>query len=198
VNNLSMAQGLVAAPSSFDDENAATTPVGSGPYILDTAASVTGTTYVYTANPDYWNKDAVAYDNLTVNVIDDPTAVLNAIKAGEANGAKIADNTTISEVEGSGWTIASNELDFQGLLLLDRAGAMAPELGDVRVRRAINLAFDREALLESLQNGYGTVTEQIFPASSVAYDTALDSTYGYDPEGAKTLLTEAGYPNGSR
>lgn len=195
-NLLSIAPGLVQAPSSFDDENSATTPVGSGPYILDSASSVTGTTYNYTANPDYWNKDAVKYENLTINVMEDTTAILNAIKAGEANGAKIADNNTISEAEGAGWTIESNELDFQGLLLLDRAGTMAPELADVKVRQAINMAFDREALLQSLQSGYGTVTEQVFPATSAAYDEALDSTYPYDPDAAKALLAEAGYPNG--
>ncbi|KAF2414902.1 peptide ABC transporter substrate-binding protein [Microbacterium sp. B35-04] len=196
VNLLSIAPGLIQAPSTFDDPDSATEPVGSGPYVLDTAASVTGTTYVYTANPEYWNPDVVKYDNLTINVIEDPTATLNALKAGEANGAKIVNNDTIPEIEASGWTIEANELDFQGLLLFDRAGTMAPELADVNVRRAINMAFDREALLEALQAGYGTVTEQVFPTTSVGYDEALDSTYGYDPEGAKELLAEAGYPDG--
>ncbi|MFB7894536.1 ABC transporter substrate-binding protein [Microbacterium sp. NPDC056044] len=196
VNMLSIAPGLIQAPSTFDDPDSATEPIGSGPYVLDTAATVTGTTYVYTANPDYWNPDAVKYDNLTINVIEDPTATLNALKAGEANGAKIVNNDTIPEIEASGWTIESNELDFQGLLLFDRAGTMAPELADVKVRQAINMAFDREALLKALQAGYGTVTEQVFPATSVGYDEALDSTYEYDPEGAKKLLAEAGYPDG--
>ena len=196
VNLLSIAPGLIQAPSTFDDPDSATEPIGSGPYVLDTAATVTGTTYVYTANPDYWNPDAVNYDNLTINVIEDPTATLNALKAGEANGAKIVNNDTIPEIEASGWTIESNELDFHGLLLFDRAGTMAPELADVKVRQAINMAFDREALLEALQAGYGTVTEQVFPTTSVGYDEALDSTYEYDPEGAKKLLAEAGYPDG--
>jgi peptide/nickel transport system substrate-binding protein len=196
VNLLSIAPGLIQAPSTFDDPDSATEPIGSGPYVLDTAASVTGTTYVYTANPEYWNPDVVKYDNLTINVIEDPTATLNALKAGEANGAKIVNNDTIPEIEASGWTIESNELDFQGLLLFDRAGTMAPELADVNVRKAINMAFDREALLEALQAGYGTVTEQVFPTTSVGYDEALDTTYGYDPEGAKELLAEAGYPDG--
>ncbi|MEV5069705.1 peptide ABC transporter substrate-binding protein [Microbacterium sp. LMI12-1-1.1] len=196
VNLLSIAPGLIQAPSTFDDPDSATEPIGSGPYVLDTAASVTGTTYVYTANPDYWNPDVVKYDNLTINVIEDPTATLNALKAGEANGAKIVNNDTIPEIEASGWTIEANELDFQGLLLFDRAGTMAPELADVNVRKAINMAFDREALLDALQAGYGTVTEQVFPTTSVGYDEALDSTYEYDPEGAKELLAEAGYPDG--
>ncbi|MDR7185011.1 peptide/nickel transport system substrate-binding protein [Microbacterium trichothecenolyticum] len=196
INLLSIAPGLIQAPSSFDDPSSATSPVGSGPYVLDSAASVTGTTYVYTANPDYWNPDAVHYDSLTINVIDDPTAALNAMKAGEANGLPLVNNDAIDEVSASGWEVASNELDFHGLILLDRSGAMAPELADVRVRQAINMAFDREALLDVLQAGYGTLTEQVFPATSVGYDEALDSTYDYDPEGAKKLLAEAGYPDG--
>ena len=196
VNLLSIAPGLIQAPSTFDDPDSATDPVGSGPYVLDTASTVTGTTYVYTANPDYWNPDAVTYDNLTINVIDDPTAALNAMKAGEANGMPLVNNDAIGEVEASGWSIASNELDFHGILLLDRNGTMAPELADVRVRQAINMAFDREALLAALQDGYGTLTEQVFPPTSVGFDPALDDTYSYDPEGAKALLAEAGYADG--
>ena len=196
LNMLAISQGLVQAPSTFDTPEAATAPIGSGPYVLDTSATVTGTTYAYTANPDYWNPDAVKYENLTINVIEDPTAAINALKAGEANGVRLAGNNTVAEVEASGWTVHSNELDVQGLLILDRNGVMAPELADVRVRQAINMAFDREALLDATQDGRGTVTEQMFPETSVAFDPALDSTYGYDPEGAKKLLAEAGYPDG--
>lgn len=193
---LSIAPGLLQAPSTFDDPDAATEPVGSGPYVIDTAATVTGTTYVYTANEDYWNPDAVKYDNLTINVIEDPTATVNAIKAGEANGAKLSKNDAITEVEASGWTIESNELDVQLMLLFDRAGTMAPELANVKVRQAINMAFDREAMLQALDSGYGTVTQQVFPETSVGYDEALNDTYEYDPKAAKALLAEAGYPNG--
>ncbi|WP_341994700.1 ABC transporter substrate-binding protein [Microbacterium sp. LWH7-1.2] len=196
IDQLSFAPGLIQAPSTFDDPDAATEPVGSGPYVLDTTSTVTGSTYIYTANPDYWNPDAIKYDNLTIRVLEDPTATLNAIKAGEINGARLKDNVTIPQVEASGWTVESNQLDFQGLLLFDRAGTMAPELGDVRVRRAINMAFDREALLEALQDGHGTVTEQVFRPASVGFDESLDTTYAYDPKGAKALLAEAGYPDG--
>jgi peptide/nickel transport system substrate-binding protein len=196
LNYLTRSPGLVGAEASLETADAATTPVGSGPYILDTAATVTGTTYSYTKNPDYWNPDVQHYDNLVINVLADPTAALNAIKAGEANGVKLVDNAALEEVEGAGWTVNANELDFQGLLLLDRAGTMDPALGNVKVRQAINYAFDREGLLTALQFDHGTVTTQVFPASSDAYDPELDDYYTYDPEKAKDLLTEAGYPEG--
>ena len=88
--------GLIAAPRTFDEPDSRPSPIGSGPYVLDTAATVTGTSYVYTANPDYWNPDVQHYDNLTINVLADPTAALNAIKAGEANGVEARRPTTTS------------------------------------------------------------------------------------------------------
>ena len=187
--------GLVASGEALNSD-LATKPVGSGPYMLDTSATVTGTSYVYTKNPNYWNPDLQHYDKLVINVLGDPTAALNAIRAGEANAVKLISNDNLDQVEGAGWTVNSVELDFNGLLILDRAGTMNPALADVRVRQALNYAFDRDALLQALQQGRGTVTTQVFPARSAAYDPALDSYYTYDPAKAKELLAEAGYPNG--
>jgi peptide/nickel transport system substrate-binding protein len=196
LNYLTRDPGLVASGEVLENEDLATNPVGSGPYLLDPAATVTGTSYTYTKNPDYWNPDVQHYDSLVINVYADPTAALNTIKAGEANGVRLSTNDNLAEVESAGWTVNANELDFQGLLLLDRAGTMNPALGDVRVRQALNYAFDREAMLAALQQGNGTVTTQVFPATSEAYDEALDERYTYDPEKAKELLAEAGYEDG--
>jgi peptide/nickel transport system substrate-binding protein len=188
--------GLMASPAMFGAEDAATNPIGSGPYVLDLENTVTGTSYVYTKNADYWNPDLQYYDTVTINVLSDPTAAVNAIKAGEANAVRLADNNNNDAIEASGWTIEPNELDFQGLLLLDRAGTQVPALADVRVRQAINYALDREGLLEAIQLGNGTATTQVFRTSSPAYDPALDGAYPYDPEKAKALLAEAGYASG--
>ncbi|MGC5170542.1 ABC transporter substrate-binding protein [Microbacterium sp. DT81.1] len=196
LNYLTRDPGLVGAEASLDSADVATNPVGSGPYVLDTAATVTGTSYVYTRNEDYWNPDVQHYDGLTINVFADNTAALNALKAGEANGMKLATNDNLAEVEGAGWTVNANELDFQGLLLLDRAGTTQPELADVKVRQAINYAFDRAGLLTALQTDHGTVTTQVFPTTSDAYDPELDEYYTYDPDKAKELLAEAGYEDG--
>jgi peptide/nickel transport system substrate-binding protein len=196
LNYLTRTAGLVASPESLESDDLPTTPVGSGPYLLDTSSTVTDSTYVYTRNPDYWNPDVQHYDRLVINVLADPTAALNAIQAGEANGVKLASNDNLAQVESAGWTVHANELDFQGLLLLDRAGSMSEPLSDVRVRQAINYAVDREAMLEVLQDGYGSVTTQVFPARSAAYDEGLDDRYPFDPDRARELMAEAGYADG--
>ena len=193
---LTRTAGLVASSEGIAEGNLAEQSHGSGPYILDTGATVSGSSYVYTRNPDYWNPDVQHYDKLVVNVLTDPTAALNAIKANEIQGIRLANNDTIGEVESTGWTVYGNEMEFQGLLLLDRNGTVSPEIGEPLVRQAINYAFDREAMLETLQSGYGTVTTQVFPPSSDAYDSGLDTYYTYDPEKARALLAEAGYADG--
>lgn len=195
--SLSGPAGAIASGEALTDVEAlATNPVGSGPYVIDTSATVIGTTYAFTKNDDYWNPDLQYYDRLVIRVLADPTAQLNAIKAGEVNALRLLNNDSLAEVEASGWSITGREGDFQGLLLLDREGTLIEPLGDVRVRQAINYAFDRESLLQVLQGGNGTVTEQVFPPTSVAFDPALDKTYPFDPERARELLAEAGYPDG--
>lgn len=193
---MSQDAGLVESPAAFGNSDLQTNPVGSGPYILDTAKTVIGTSYAYTANPDYWDEESRHYDSLQLNVYADSTALVNALKGGQVNASTTVDNNDLKEIEASGFTANPLELNWAGLILFDRGGTLAPELADVRVRQAINFAFDKESLLKAVGQGYGTVTTQIFPTNSAAYDPALDSAYDYDPAKAKALLADAGYPNG--
>ena len=193
---LSHEAGLVESPAMFKAADAATNPIGSGPYILDTAASVTGSSYVYHRNPNYWNPEVQHYENLKINLLSDPTAIVNAIQAGEINAIKLTDNNNNTVIEDAGWSFNPIELDFMGLLLFDRGGKQDPAMGDIRVRQAINYAMDRKGLLQAMQQGNGTVTEQVFKPSSPAFDAALDERYPFDPAKAKALLKEAGFEKG--
>ncbi|BAS14779.1 hypothetical protein AHiyo8_30820 [Arthrobacter sp. Hiyo8] len=51
-------------------------------------------------------------------------------------------------------------------------------------------------MLQSIGQGYGELTTQVFPPSSAAYDKSLDSRYAYNPAKAKELLAQAGYASG--
>jgi peptide/nickel transport system substrate-binding protein len=188
--------GMVEAPSAFNKPDMKTNPIGSGPYILDTKDTVVGSSYVFTRNPNYWDKASQHYGKLVLKVYSDPTAMLNAIKGKQLNGAKLINNDTLDQVKGAGYTLNPFELDWTGIFLFDRAGKLNPALKDVRVRQAINYAFDTKALLTAVGKGHGTQTTQVFPKDSVAYDPALDSRYAYDPAKAKSLLAAAGYPGG--
>ncbi|HEY0188388.1 MAG TPA: ABC transporter substrate-binding protein [Cellulomonas sp.] len=188
--------GYMAAPDSFTNADVATNPVGTGPYILDTAKTVVGSTYVYDKNPDYWDDSYTVYDTLTINYYESSTALLNAIQGKQVDVATFSDVTSLSQVESAGYTVNTSQLDWTGLILFDRDGTVDPALGDVRVRQAINYAIDRDGILSAIQLDKGTVTSSVFGTATAGYDEDLDSYYSYDPDKAKELLAEAGYADG--
>lgn len=68
-------------------------------------------------------------------------------------------------------------------------------LNNVKVREAICKAINRQEIIDSLMNGVATIENGIFPRGLIGYDSSLPEIK-YDPDGAKALLTEAGYTNG--
>ena len=193
---LAQAAGMQESPAAFEKPDVQTNPVGSGPYTLNTGQTVVGTSYKFEKNPNYWNPDAVKYDSLTVNVYNDPTSLLNALRGKQLDASAINDVSIIPQVKAAGFTDNGQNLNYTGLTLFDRAGESNPALGKVEVRQAINHAVDRDAFLKVVAHGYGKVTGQVFREDSPAYDEKLNDKYSYDPAKAKELLAQAGYPDG--
>lgn len=192
---LGVVGGAMASPASLGASDQATTPVGSGPYVLDKEKTTAGSQYVYERNEDYWNLDAFPYEKLVIKPMTDITARVNALKSGQVNGA-IIDAKSVAEAEASGLQVVTTPVDWTGLFLADRDGKVVPALGDVRVRQAINYVFDSPAMLEGLALGNGEVTNQIFGVTSQAHVPALDDYYTLDVEKAEKLMADAGYADG--
>lgn len=193
---LAQAAGVVAAQELWDSPDAQTTPIGSGPYTLDQAATVVGSTYVYEARDDYWEPERVHYDEIVMTIYNDQTALLNALKGGQIDATSSQSPSQIAEAEAAGYVTHLNERNWNGFVLADRDGTLHEAFGDVRVRQAINHAFDREGMVDAMAAGHGTPTTQVFHSAMSAYDPALDERYPYDVELAKELLAEAGYADG--
>ncbi|CAN7707883.1 ABC transporter substrate-binding protein [Neorhizobium sp. LjRoot104] len=193
--NLATVGGAMASPATLGKADSKMVPIGSGPYIYDTARSVTGRQYVYKRNPDYWNAGAFPFETMTITPINDLSARMNALKSGQVDAAA-GEGQVVTEAEASKLTVSRLPVDWLGLFLSDRDGKMVKALSDVRVRRALNMAFDEKAILKFVARGYGEVTDQPFVPPSEAFDASLDGTYQYDPKAARALLSEAGYANG--
>ena len=192
---LSQAAGLMGSPTALGTEGIKTEPAGSGPYVMDKAGSVKDSQTVFNARQDYWNKDLQKYQKLTFKILADITARTNALVSGQVD-ATILDPNTGKQAEGAKMKLAANEVDWQGLLLMDRDGTKNAPLQDVKVRQAINYAFDRKTILDQVMLGQGTPTSQPFGKASGAWTEGLENHYSYDPAKAKQLLKEAGYENG--
>lgn len=192
---LSQAAGLMGSPKALGTDAIKTVPVGSGPYVMDKAASVKDSQTVFTAREGYWNKDLQKYRKLTLKILTDPTARTNALVSGQID-ATLLDPKNGKQAEGAKMKLETNQVDWSGLLLLDRAGAKNPALANVKVRQAINYAFDRKTILDQVMLGQGTPTSQPFGKDSGAWTEELENYYSYDPAKAKALLKEAGFENG--
>lgn len=184
----------VISPAGLEDtESLGTMTAGAGPYVLDESATVANDTYVYTPNPDYWDEENVHWDKVTIKIIPNLNSLLNALKSGQIDFST-GDYSTAAEAEKAGLQVHFTPNVFSGLNLLDRDGTLAPELADQRVRQAINYAIDRDAIVDAIYGDYGSPTTQT--THGVGFVEDLDDYYPHDPEKAKSLLAEAGYPEG--
>ncbi|MHA7269697.1 ABC transporter substrate-binding protein [Arthrobacter sp. HLT1-20] len=192
---LSQAAGLMGSPKALVTEGIKTEPVGSGPYVMDKASSVKDSVNVFNARADYWNKDLQKFQKVTFKVLPDVTARTNALVSGQVD-ATLLDPKNGKQAEGAKMILETNQVDWQGLLLMDRDGKTIPALKDVRVRQALNYAFDRKTILDQILLGQGTATSQPFGKESGAWVEELEDKYTYDPAKAKSLLKEAGFETG--
>jgi peptide/nickel transport system substrate-binding protein len=188
--------GDIISPDGLKDTAAlGTQTFGAGPYELDAAQTVSGSTYTYTPNPYYYDKAAVHWKKVVVKVMGSAEAVLDALKTGEVNLAE-GDASTLKAAEQAGLTVTQAPLLWEGAVLADRDGKMVKALANVQVRQALNYATDRTTLVNALFAGVGTPTEQVTVPDGYGYLASLNSTYPYDPAKAKQLLAAAGYPHG--
>ncbi len=187
--------GILASPAALADPGVlATGTYGVGRYRLDDSETVTGDHYTYIPNPDYWNPDDVPWDKVVVHYLPEESAALAALQSGQLDAA-LATFTIIEAGKQAG--LAATGPGFPivlGLSLVDRAGAVAPALGDVRVRQALNYAIDREKITSAIVGDSGQPTDQL---SAPGHDGWNDEPfYPYDPERAEELLSQAGYADG--
>ncbi|MFC4454767.1 ABC transporter substrate-binding protein [Deinococcus sonorensis] len=169
---------------------------GTGPYVLDAKQTVTGDTYTYVPNPNYWDPAKVQWNKLVLKVVTNPQAALDAVRAGQAQVAWPAQASLIQSAVGAGLKSAGVPQNILGLDFLDKSGKIVPALKDVRVRQALNYALDRKALATALGGGQGDPISTQFLKGADGYDASLDNAYPYDVAKAKQLLTAAGYPQG--
>jgi len=197
--NLGMTAGMLASPAAIEAGGLKTTPVGSGPYTLDTAGTTEGSQYTYVRNPDYWNPDDYPYDRFVIKVLTDNNAILNALRTGQIDAGPLGSAKDSKTASDAGLNVINYPNgDLEALYFYDKTGTTTPALADVRVRQAINYALDRDAIVKAGYGDLATPTMQMFSITrdDGIFDPALDEVYPYDPDKARELLAEAGYPDG--
>lgn len=193
---LSSQQGAVGSPKVLTAESSKLEPVGSGPYTIDKSGTTVGGVYTLKRNPDYWDVKSYPFETVVFRVMSDPTAVQNALRAGQLDFSNVQGDQ-LSQFEGGKFTTGhSNPQGVGAIWLVDRGGKIIPALADIRVRQAINKALDRDLISKSLGGGTMAPTNQLFSPLGKAFDEDLQKINSYDVDGAKKLMADAGYANG--
>jgi len=174
-----------AKPYEADPRRFGEHPVGSGPF--EVRSWVPGQQTVLVRNPDYWGKPP-ALDEIDWRGVPDASVREAMVKSGEADiiaKAPIQDLNALRKVPGIK-VLAESSMYMVNIELNNQA----KPLDDVRVRRALNYAINKEAIVKDLLFGYGRVNDSPLPFG-VQFRVAL-TPYPYDPAKAKALLAEAG------
>lgn len=193
--NLVLPAGAIVGPAGIADRGSLdATADGSGPLTVDADATVKGNSYLLVKKEDDADADAYPFDSYEFRPILDPQARVNAVISGEVDLAYITSDTQ-AQVESAGVGLVANGGTVQNIIAFDKAGATAPQWSDPRVFQALSMAIDREAFVNAVHPGE-IPTANALPADSPGYIAELDDEYAYDPDAAKDLLAEAGYPDG--
>ncbi len=181
--------------------------ISSGPYLLDEHQADEYTRM--RANPDYW-QGAPAAPFLLVRVLPDPAIQNQALMAGEIDYAYMYPDELEQLPSLDGLNVFSFPLHNTPILALNWADpenpmpawdedgnrveqAPHPIFSDVRVRQAVAMGYDKEAILSTLGEGNGVrLTSSVIPTITWAYNPEL-TPWPYDPERALALLAEAGW-----
>lgn len=191
-----MALGSFQYPEALHKEQGvdefALAPVGTGPYILGNWDK--GVSLTMTANPDYWNGEA-DFKTLEFQIIPDFDSQVAALESGQVDFVASLPLDTISQVENSSVanlvTRPSNRIYYATLTTLKES-----PLSNPKVRQALQYAIDVDAIVETALDGHGTKLQgQILVPTFTGFNPSLEATE-YDPEKAKKLLADAGYPDG--
>ena len=183
---------VTAAGDSFGLDPAQT--IGSGPYVVTSWTRDSG--MVLDLNPNYWG-ETPDVTHVEISVVPDASTMSMMFQSGELDildcdyiDSAVVDSTYRTQYADQ--IVTGNRLATTYLALNENI----EPLGDVRVRKAIQMAIDRQTILDSVYSGDGSLVDGIYPEGLIGYSADNQGWLTYDPEGAKALLAEAGYADG--
>jgi peptide/nickel transport system substrate-binding protein len=167
---------------------AATNPVGTGPYMLDSWAK--GNQITLKASPNHRNAAALKIKRATFRFINDPAAQVAALLAGDIDAMpRFGALQAVKQFQADKrFTVEIGSTAGKGIVAINNKKA---PFNDVRVRRAITHAIDRKAFIDGAQEGLGRPIGSHFAPTDLGY-LDLTKQYPHDIEKAKALLKEAG------
>ena len=176
-------------PADYSEQE--TAPVGTGPFRF-VSRSVQDS-LVLERFPDYWGTPA-KIDKVTFKILESAEGLVLGLQSGALDlVAHLSSDQTV-QLNKADFGIAEGSMNLVQALYLNNA---EKPFDDIRVRQALCYAVDKQAVIDLAFDGYGIpLGTSMFPSFRKYYDDSLTDYYTLDLEKARSLLAEAGYPDG--
>ncbi len=186
LSTLTEKPGMMRSPTAVEKLGAkfASNPVGTGPFSF--VEWVKNDHVELEKNEDWWQDDRPYLDTVFFRPIVDPTAKINDLVSGQVQMVDYVPPEQIDRVEGSDLTLEQAPAPYNTVVFLAMNTAAAP-MDDVDVRRAVNLAIDRNAIVDNLVFGAGSPAKSMLSPSSWGLTDDVPEI-PYDPDQARELL----------
>lgn len=168
-----------------------TRPIGTGAYRF--VEWVKGSYIRMEANPDYW-EGAPQLKTVEIKPITEDATRFAAIAARQADILSGVPVPLIDRIKKTP-TIELISRPARRCIYMDLGNRPGTPYADIRVRKAIAMAINEDEIVKTIMRGQATPAAQVPDQATIGYDPTL-TRLPYDPEGAKGLLKEAGYPDG--
>lgn len=181
----------------YGNENYHRYSAGTGAFRL--VKNEQGVQAVLEKNPDYWGSSRFDggpfVDKIVIRFITEPTARVAALKSGEVDWISVVPPDTAPSLQAdSRYVVAEQTIPHTWIWVMNFKN---DHFKDKRVRQAVALAVDRDRLAHDVLRDTAVPAQRFWAPGSPGYrPSPQEKTYGYDPNRAKRLLQEAGYPNG--
>ena len=193
-----LTQVRIVSPKAIEElgkDGLAKQSAGTGPYVF--AERVDGGYTKVVRNENYW-REGPKVDSLTFKVVPEDGSRIAMLKTGEADIITPVPPIQVEQIEGDSNIVVMNEKGITyRYVTLNKNYTLADgrqPFNDVRVRQAMNYAFDNEAFCQVVFQGYAVKPTSIFSDSIMYY--AEQTPYDLDLEKAQALMEEAGYADG--
>ncbi|WP_205473637.1 ABC transporter substrate-binding protein [Nocardioides sp. SYSU D00038] len=181
----------ILAPASYDERDQVTEVIGTGPYEIE---DIELPASIRTTRSDEWRGEAPDVENVTFQAVGRPESRALMATSDQADVVFGLEPAGRQRVEGSDGVRMESSLQPRTILL--KLNADHPVLGDVRVRRALSLALDREAMADAVLREEELAATQLLPPSLTAWHPELEPLT-QDQDRARALLAEAGWTPGA-
>ena len=189
ITNMAWGDAVIVAPETI--ANAATNPVGTGPFVFSNW--VQGDRIEISRNGNYWGSP-IALEKATFKFISDPTAAFAAMMAGDLDAfpGYPAPETLPQFAADPRFTVIGGNTEGETILSTNNKDE---HFSNLKVRKALAHAINRQEIIDGAMFGYGKPIGTHFAPHHPDY-VDLTANSNYDPELSKKLLAEAGYPDG--